>query len=180
MFVIVFELSILCVLSQAALREKFAAAAMSFDKASRDRSPEEAMQEKAFEKALRTPSHLGMPNPVMPVEGTVACSPDYTQCPIGWERKGNVCEQVGHGKGPKQGKCATRYAFGTLTVAQKAALAQNCDWTFPCQAIDCEVAFDEPCPNSWVELSFGQCKAPAAYVGDCAREINVTGRLLHL
>ncbi|CAK9015154.1 Hypothetical protein SCF082_LOCUS12643, partial [Durusdinium trenchii] len=159
----------------AALRKSFTNAALAFDDASRrGRSSDEEEIESKLRVAVARPPHMGVASMPLPSTDQTSCSPDYTQCPRGWLRKGNVCQKVPGVKDEGNG-CATRYAFGALSVEQKQALARSCGWTFPCQPDDCELNFEEPCPNSWAERAAGLCGAPASYVGHCERLLNVTG-----
>ena len=164
-----------CSAWQAALRKSFTNAALAFDDASRrGRSSDEEEIESKLRVAVAHPPHMGVAHLPLPSAAQTSCSPDYTQCPRGWARKGNVCQKLPGVKEEGKG-CATRYAFGALNVEQKQALAQSCGWTFPCQPDNCEVNFEEPCPSSWAERAAGLCSAPASYVGHCERLLNVTG-----
>ena len=121
--------------------------------------------------AMATPSHVGVPDRTLPTPAT-ACSPDYSSCPVGWSKRGNLCVDAGSVKAKG---CAARYSFGLMTNAQRAAVARECQLEFPCQA-ECDVNFLVTCPVLWEERVAGSiCAAPASYVGDCSKVINVTG-----
>ncbi|CAJ1362859.1 unnamed protein product [Effrenium voratum] len=156
---------------QASVGKKFTDAALSFDSASRERTPEEEELESEMRAAMATPSHVGVPDRTLPTPAT-ACSPDYSSCPVGWSKRGNLCVDAGSVKAKG---CAARYSFGLMTNAQRAAVARECQLEFPCQA-ECDVNFLVTCPVLWEESVAGSiCAAPASYVGDCSKVINVTG-----
>ena len=161
---------------QAAVRSKFLSAATSFDAASRERSAAEQEIEAELRKAMvagpaaQTNRPQALPLPTF----RTTCSPDLSQCPLGWVRSKNVCVRSGAGR--ENNRCGSRYSFGALSQSQKEALAESCGWTFPCQTDQCNVNFEETCPTLWREERGGACIAPSSYVGACGRKIYVQGR----
>lgn len=161
---------------QAALRSKFLSAATSFDTASRERSATEDEIEAELRKAMAAgPTAQTNRPPALPLPKLhTTCSPDLSQCPLGWVRNKNIC--VRSGAGQKNKGCSSKYSFGALSQSQKEALAETCGWTFPCQTDQCLMNFEETCPTLWREERGGACLAPASYVGACGRTIYVQGR----
>ena len=163
------------VYGEAALRSKFLSAAMSFDAASRERSPSEQEIEAELREAV-SGGHVNQTSaskPLLVPASRVTCSPDFNQCPIGWVQSKSICVK----SEPFQGRssCGSRYSLGSFSQAQKEALAESCGWTFPCQTDECQMDLEEPCPTLWREERSGECIAPASYVGACNAKIFVKG-----
>ena len=72
-------------LEKATLRSKFVNAAVSFDAASRERSPTEQQIEAGLRKAIGDAKgfHMTVPHPELPIPSHLSCSPDFTKCPLG-------------------------------------------------------------------------------------------------
>ena len=162
-------------LEKATLRSKFVNAAVSFDAASRERSPTEQQIEAGLRKAIGDAKgfHMTVPHPELPIPSHLSCSPDFTKCPLGWELQNGMCSKVGPTE--KGSQCNSKCNLGSFTQAQKEALAVACGWTFPCQTSECKVNFHEQCPVLWHEEHGGSCIAPASYVGECGSKISIKG-----
>ena len=94
------------------------------------------------------------------------CPRDFSGCPAGWASGADgVCSPPPG----DEGRCGES-VMGSMTAAQKEAVAIVCHASWPCKA--CVVSF-AGCPEGWV--SEGQsCSAPSGYAGACGPSVDFT------
>lgn len=150
-------------------RSELLAATSLFNAASSGGDEQQQAVEDALRDAMASPSRIAKPDRRVQNNLPRACLPDFTQCPIGWAKKGALCVAS---DAPYSGDCATEADLSEMTVEQKMAFANVCSVVFPCQG-DCAQNFHQTCPSLWREIAHGICSAPLTYEGDCSSRVDV-------
>ncbi|CEM03364.1 unnamed protein product [Vitrella brassicaformis CCMP3155] len=96
------------------------------------------------------------------------CARDYEKlCPRGWEDAddGQTCHAPATYKGP----CGRSGIFLYMSPDAKKKLETDCEVRWPCQSV-CNHDYTQLCPQGWIDIGGGKCRAPAAYMARCSRE----------
>merc|ERR1740129_649076 len=111
-------------------RSNFMSAQKLFNEASsQGRTEAERTIENDMLSAMASPAHLGKPDMSLPEAGGQQCQPDFTHCPVDWEKRGVLCFADKSYAGP----CAAEADLSDMSVEQKLAFSSSCKVDFPCQ-----------------------------------------------
>lgn len=150
-------------------RSELLAAASLFNAASSGDDEEQQAVEDELREAMASPSQVGKPDRDIQENSPRACLPDFTQCPVGWNKKGALCIAAD----TYTGDCTAEADLSEMNIEQKMAWSNICSAAFPCQE-DCAQDFRQICPSLWREIATGICSAPLNYEGDCEARLDVT------
>ncbi|CEM06821.1 unnamed protein product [Vitrella brassicaformis CCMP3155] len=108
------------------------------------------------------------------------CVRDYSLvCPEGWRPLPGGRECQAPASYASEGDCAYILDLADLLPQQKATMANDCKFRWPCLDDACKPHggrdYDNPCPSGWV-FDGAVCEAPQSYVGGCERTFNPQGK----